>query len=413
MSTGNCCARRGELKTLGLELMATTKENVTRHCATQYCRTFHRTIVLLLFFSLLLGLMPNAAVFGQDYDKTAVVPNWSKTSHSVVTDPVDAGRFGELADQADLVALGRVRRARSFWRDGAVTIETETVIALNHLVKGRAPAEIVVRTDGGFIERDGIGMIAPHEASFAIGEPVLIFAQKQGDIYRIGDGAAGKFTVEDDLVFGALSAADDARIDEFVAVLVAKTAASSAPATARRWRTPDTEVAFKININTAQAGTGGNTTDAFVNAIRAAATTWNRTPGADFELVYAGATPSTQTGYNHVSEIVFMPQGIGNRGALAQVWYTKDLTIVEADIWINDDYVWDVSGDPANDALDLQSVLVHEFGHWLILDHIDDPSSVMYPTLAPGATRRRLHQRDMAGISAIYPCADAACSSGH
>ena len=188
--------------------MATTKEHVTR-----YCKTFHRTIVLLLlfFFSLLLGLMPNAAVFGQDFDKTAVIPNWSKTSHSVVTDPADAGRFGELADHADLVALGRVRRARSFWRDGAATIETETVIALNHLVKGRAPAAIVVRTDGGFIERDGIGMIAPHEASFTVGEPVLIFAQKQGDVYRIGDGAAGKFTVEDDLA-AAVACATRSRV---------------------------------------------------------------------------------------------------------------------------------------------------------------------------------------------------------
>ena len=46
---------------------------------------------------------------------------------------------------------------------------------------------------------DNIGMVAPHDASFTVGEEVLIFAGKQGDFYRIQDGAAGKLTVDDSL----------------------------------------------------------------------------------------------------------------------------------------------------------------------------------------------------------------------
>ena len=135
-------------------------------------------------------------------------------------------------------------------------------------------------------------------------------------------------------------------------------------------------------------------------------------------LDFVGATQSTQTGYNHVNEIVFMPKGVDSRGALAQVWYTNDGTIVEADIWINDDFRWNVdgklsSGEHPSDKVDLQSALLHELGHWLILNHTNDPHSVMYPTLAPGASRQHLARRDVDGISAIYPCAQEPCALGH
>ena len=170
---------------------------------------------------------------------------------------------------------------------------------------------------------------------------------------------------------------------------------------------PGTKVGFTVNLNTAQADSDYSAA-AFVSAISEAAATWNRTPGADFTLEFAGTTQSTQTGYNHANEIVFMPMGTDNRGALAQVWYNSDFTIVEADIWINDSFDWAADGELADNELDLQSALLHEFGHWLILNHTDDSTSVMYPTLAPGATRRQLAPRDAEGISAIYPCLRAA-----
>ena len=176
----------------------------------------------------------------------------------------------------------------------------------------------------------------------------------------------------------------------------------------RRWNAPETKVAFTVNLNTAQADNDDRAA-AFLSAISEAAATWNRTPGADFTLEYAGTTQSTQTGYNHANEIVFMPMGTDNRGALAQVWYNSDFTIIEADIWINDSFDWAAGGELADNELDLQSALLHEFGHWLILNHTDDSTSVMYPTLATGVTRRQLAPRDAEGISAIYPCLQAAC----
>ena len=73
------------------------------------------------------------------------------------------------------------------------------MIALNQVVKGHAPAEIVVRNEGGFIPGEDIGMVAPHDASFTVGEEVLIFAHKQGDFYRIQNGAAGKIPMDGNL----------------------------------------------------------------------------------------------------------------------------------------------------------------------------------------------------------------------
>ena len=217
------------------------------------------------------------------------------------------------------------------------------------------------------------------------------------------------FPMDGSLADGDLSFLGDGAMDWDLLDRLAKASATASHSTStRRWNAPGTKVGFTVNLNTAQADDSDSAT-AFLSAISEAAATWNQTPGADFTLEFAGTTQSTQTGYNHANEIVFMSMGIDNRGALAQVWYNSDFTIVEADIWINDSFDWAADGALADNELDLQSALVHEFGHWLILDHTDDSTSVMYPTLAPGATRRQLAPRDAEGIAAIYPCLQTAC----
>ena len=375
-----------------------------------------RRIIPLLLCILLLFLISDSVVFGQDADTDQPASGQTKSFRSPRLAVLEVRRVLALADQAELVALGKVGHSHSFWSEDSAIIETETTITLERVVKGTAPAEIVVRSEGGFIADENIGMIAPHEVSFVVGEAVVIFADKQGGIYHIQDGAAGKLSMDGNLVGGDLLFATDGRsVDDLIESLArtsATASASASHATAnRRWKLPDATVAFRINVNTAQKD-ADKPGDAFVSAITNAAATWNRTPGADFTLEYVGATDSTQTGYNHVNEVVFMHKGRDDRGALAQVWYTSDLTIIEADIWINEDFVWDVSGDLPGDGLDLQSALLHEFGHWLILNHTDDSTSVMYPTLAPGIEKRVLARRDAEGISAIYPCLQAACVFG-
>ena len=272
-------------------------------------------------------------------------------------------------------------------------------------------------------------MVSPHAAAFSLGEEVLLFVQQQGAAWRVIYGAAGKFRLR-----GQQAMNDDLRIveplDSFLVNLTALCAtriapgapsplwaASLLPATPHldalsatmqaagshhQWASPHADATYYINPNSTQFTSPAAVTQ-LRNAINAAAGQWSTVTTADFALHDGGATTATATGYNGVNEILFMHKGPTERAAAAEVWYTADLTIVEADIWINDDYRWNVRGQPAADEVDLQSALTHEFGHWLILNHTAQTDSVMYPRLATGVVKRTLGDEDIAGISAIYP----------
>lgn len=56
-----------------------------------------------------------------------------------------------------------------------------------------------------------------------------------------------------------------------------------------------------------------------------------------------------------------------------------------------------------NDVYDMQSVMIHEYGHVLGLDHVpDDPTSTMYPYLNPGQVRRYLDARTIDTLKCMY-----------
>jgi hypothetical protein len=74
-----------------------------------------------------------------------------------------------------------------------------------------------------------------------------------------------------------------------------------------------------------------------------------------------------------------------------------DNVIRHAEIVINArEYRW--SG---RNGYDLESVLCHEVGHALGLEHVNDPTALMYPTFDPGVAR--LYSKDdILGIIALY-----------
>lgn len=77
--------------------------------------------------------------------------------------------------------------------------------------------------------------------------------------------------------------------------------------------------------------------------------------------------------------------------------------ILDADIEINHAYNEITTGE-ASVVYDLRSILTHEIGHFLGLDHTDDPAATMYADYEPGSTEQRsLEDDDTAGLCAVYP----------
>jgi hypothetical protein len=333
----------------------------------------------------------------------------------------------DLTEAATLIVRGQVSHVRSFWSPDHSMIESETTLAVDYFLRGASERILLVRTAGGYLAEEGLGMVSTHEATFAVGEEVLLFLQQGAAGWQMVEGAAGKY-----LISGAIVTNEDLlltqplgelllTVDELLAELKVESQlpqnwlqlemqrpSAALPAVmgatgAHKWATPHAAAAFYVNINTDQVGDEDGDQADFRNAIIAAAASWSGVEGVDFTLTYAGPTSATQAGYNGVNEVLFMPKGRNERAAAAQAWYTADQTIVEADIWINDSYAWNATGAPAADEVDLQSALLHEFGHWLILGHSPAVEAVMFARLTAGALRRELQPPDIAGISAIYP----------
>lgn len=82
--------------------------------------------------------------------------------------------------------------------------------------------------------------------------------------------------------------------------------------------------------------------------------------------------------------------------------------IYDADIVFNPAYDFSLAATtPTNPArYDYESVLTHEIGHLLGLDHSAILSATMYPRLSEGVSRARaLSTDDIIGISTVYPLA--------
>lgn len=132
--------------------------------------------------------------------------------------------------------------------------------------------------------------------------------------------------------------------------------------------------------------------------------TWSQVPSTNFTILYDGETAVVETGFNGENEIVFVHKGANKALGQAQIWYTADNIILEVDIWLNDDYPFSVTGEPRVGETDLESVVLHELGHWAPLSHSNNPDSVMYSVLGAMEMKRALHADDINMLMQLYPC---------
>lgn len=382
----------------------------------------------LLYFCALLQITMLAAV-----SAVQAIPAPPAQLPTPPTSSTGAAIISRLVEEADLVVRAQVMQSHSRWNNTHTLIETEHRLAVNYTLIGQSTPEIVVRTDGGFLEAEGLGMQSSHTARLTPGEEVLVFLHKRANSYQIVAGEAGKFTLFNAAAIGTY-AREPQTLEELIAATLAAAASqgrrTSLPTNWRSYEPPPTgralnlfhqtlvdprwpgaipKIKAAVNVNSARIGEQGGSAQEFLTAIQNALQSWSVVAAAEFTFLYDGATTSTSTGFNSKSEILFMNKGAGNQLGQAQIWFTSNGTIVEADIWINDDYPFDATGALQANEIDLESTVLHELGHWLPLSHMSNPDAVMYAVLGSGVRKTILTNDDIIGIAGLYPCPAPPC----
>lgn len=129
--------------------------------------------------------------------------------------------------------------------------------------------------------------------------------------------------------------------------------------------------------------------------VSAAANSWNGS-GANFTF-----TSSSSSGNDLTQEYRPDDSCIGLSGGY-YIYGTNHW----ASCWTIFNTRYTFSTDGSSGTYDIQSVAVHELGHWLKLNDVyfwPWESKVMYFVLNTGTLRRTLQQDDINGINAIYP----------
>lgn len=178
-------------------------------------------------------------------------------------------------------------------------------------------------------------------------------------------------------------------------------------------------------------GVTGVTATALQGAVARAFATWEAVPTATVSFSFGGFTGASPFDDDGVSVIGFesAPELERVLGSTSFLIDTVTGRIVESDIFFNSTFPWSTAeaGDPAR--FDLQSVALHEIGHFLGLGHsalgeteligenarrVVASGAVMFPiSFGRGVTLdRTLQPDDIAGISDLYPMAAFRASTG-
>lgn len=133
---------------------------------------------------------------------------------------------------------------------------------------------------------------------------------------------------------------------------------------------------------------------AWTTAIARGAAVWN---SAGSRFWFIGDSQGHEVGFKRLTG------SYANALALTTTSFSGS-TITDCDTNINSRYSWDVNGD--RNKFDVQNVMAHEFGHWLMLYDLysgSDYWKTMYGSANVGETyKRTLDQDDINGIRAIY-----------
>ncbi|MFZ5469293.1 MAG: matrixin family metalloprotease [Myxococcota bacterium] len=146
--------------------------------------------------------------------------------------------------------------------------------------------------------------------------------------------------------------------------------------------------------------------NAFLNwtSNRVACTNWASSYGGTFSSPSGTAAVNGSDGINNVIWLggSQWTHGSSTLGLTTTGFFAGSGEIFDADMELNNNIPWSNSG--AFNAQDMESVVLHEAGHFLGLDHTNSNQvAVMYPTIAPGEIKRTLTSPDVTDVCAVYP----------
>jgi hypothetical protein len=312
----------------------------------------------------------------------------------------------ELAAEADSIVIGTVESVTGSWNKDFTGIYTTVIISVeNELKSDKKQSKVTIIVPGG--EANGITQLVSDTPAFEPGEQAVLFLselphnimprrQTQPKFYELAGSFQGKLDIENGRANGIpvniLEEELSAFIDDPMAEMALEqdedepelVGSYSFVPLGIKWPNSSIPVPYRVNATSAR-----NT------HVQAAANTWS-SAGANFSFSYAGThSRSGGASKNNINEIMWSSLGSNNALAVATIWY-QGSTILETDMTFNTYYSWSTTGS----YYDVQTVALHEFGHWLGLDHSPIYASIMYYSIK--GTQRTLHSSDIDGIRYIY-----------
>jgi len=165
----------------------------------------------------------------------------------------------------------------------------------------------------------------------------------------------------------------------------------------------------------------GVTAEEFRSAVARAAATWQAVPDTTLTFEFQGVTTASPGALDGRNTLGFLDRPDLDRvlGSTSLLLDAATGQISEADIFFNTSFPWSTAANGEAGRVDVESVVLHELGHFVGLGHsaigetertptggrrVLGSGAVMFPiALTPGSTSdRSLQADDVAGLSDLY-----------
>jgi hypothetical protein len=325
----------------------------------------------------------------------------------------------QLTDESSLVFAGTVVGFQSCASAGPESIFTRVTLVPDRIMKGAAGKTVRLSIPGGSYGGYRLGVGTSPE--FTAGERVIVFAGPNGsDLVPVqgdqstleiaADGHVAGSTLDDlasainKAATGALSPKENARFTIGHAETNYSTLGPS-------WITSSIPVQYQMNVTNSRPAqlAAQDARNAIANALH----TWQNENTA--YVAFGPLTETTRTSYENgcdgLNDTTFGISNAAHSSSTLAVTYTcySGSTMIDADVEIDVDHFgssWRTNGQGNCDGyFDLETVLLHEYGHALGLGHPSfNGGCASCPVMdgSYGGIQRTLCTDDMLGVVALY-----------